>query len=545
MTTRATTPQETACDVLVIGGGLVGLAAGAFLAQHGVDVTVVERHPSTSLHPKARLVTVRSMELYSSLGIDDEIRTAGEPNGGFAVAADLSAEHDQWVPPADDESAAAHLSPFTPYSCDQQRIEPILRTRAEELGARVLFGTQASDISEGEHEVSARLDRNGTVSTLRARYLLAADGARSTIRRNLGIGLDGEPVPGTAVSALFSADLSPALHGRVVDALMARNAEAFLFARGNESERQWQLGTHQRPEWSNGTDLSTQLASIIRAATGLPELDPHIDSVLTWSTGAYVAQRLSAGRIFLLGDAAHQMPPYGGFGGNTGVQDAHNLAWKLAAVCRGEADSRLLDSYEIERGPLVRLIVEQALLRSRKTPGQPAPPEQIDSATLSLGSAYPPISDTAAKADSAIDALTSAVEDPRDPSGRPGTRAPHIALSTSSRSTLGILDPVRFTFIADDRSPTAAALSERPPAALAIRTVAPGSAAAEHRQVWDRIYSGSDCDGVLVRPDHVIAWRAPKGLADPVSAVSSALATALGHGPQWRKPHDQASGRVT
>ena len=367
------------------------------------------------------------------------------------------------------------------------------------------------------------------MSTIRARYLVAADGARSPIRRQLGIDLDGEPVPGTAVSALFTADLSPALNGRHVDALMALNAEAFLFARGNERERQWQLGTYERPEGSTGTDLTTHLAPIIRTATGLPELDPQIDSVRTWSTGAYVAQRLSAGRIFLVGDAAHQMPPYGGLGGNTGVQDAHNLAWKLASVCRGEADSRLLDSYEVERVPLVRLIVEQALLRSRKTPGQAAPAEQIDSTTLSLGFAYPPISDAGAPA---VESPHSAVEDPHNPSGRPGTRAPHIALSGTASSTLRLLDPVRFTFIADRRSRTAAALRQQQPATLAVHTVDTTSVAAEHRQVWDQIYSGSACDGVLIRPDHVIAWRAPKHLPDPASAVNGALAAFLGHGPQ-------------
>ena len=529
MTAPIAPPNDTACDVLVIGGGLVGLAAGAFLAQQGLDVTVVERHPTTSLHPKARLVTVRSMELYAGLGVADEIRAAGEPNGGFAVATDLSAEHDQWVPPAGDESTATQLSPFTPYSCDQQRIEPILRARAEELGASVLFGTQASEIREDEHEVSAQLDRDGAMSTIRARYLVAADGARSPIRRQLGIDLDGEPVPGTAVSALFTANLSPALNGRHVDALMALNAEAFLFARGNERERQWQLGTYERPEWSTGTDLTTHLAPIIRTATGLPELDPQIDSVRTWSTGAYVAHRLSAGRIFLVGDAAHQMPPYGGLGGNTGAQDAHNLAWKLASVCRGEADSRLLDSYEVERVPLVRLIVEQALLRSRKTPGQAAPAEQIDSTTLSLGFAYPPISGPGAPA---VESPHSAVEDPHNPSGRPGTRAPHIALSGTASSTLRLLDPVRFTFIADRRSRTAAALRQQQPATLAVHTVDTTSVAAEHQQVWDQIYSGSACDGVLIRPDHVIAWRAPKHLPDPASAVNGALAASLGHGPQ-------------
>lgn len=544
--------REDSCDVLVVGGGLVGLAAAAFLAQQGLDITLVERHPSTSRHPKARLVNVRSMELYSSLGVDDEILASGEPNGGFAVADSLADSHVEWIPPAENAAAEVRLSAVGAYSCDQQKIEPILRDRAKTLGARLHFGTTANDIRQADSGVEASLHCDGRTSRIRARFLVAADGAESPIRKQLGIAMLGERVPGTAVSALFRADLSPALHGRHVDALMARRAEAFLFARGNERERLWQLGTHLRSEWvgyAGPLELEAHLLPVIREATGLPDLAPEIDSVLLWTAGAYVAQRLSRGRIFLVGDAAHLMPPYGGFGGNTGVQDAHNLAWKIAAVCRGEAGNELLETYEAERRPLVRLIVDQALLRSRKAPGRCAPPDQIDSNTLTLGFAYRRPSeegdDTDRSATTGQCASSAVVEDPTVPSGRPGTRLPHVGFRGSQQSTLELLDPVRFTFIADRGSRTAAALDDHPGTGIAVHTVDPDAVEAQHRTVWDRIYSGSDCDGILVRPDHVVSWRAPKDLADPVSAVSSALATALGRGPQRHKTHDQSSDRVT
>ena len=544
--------REGCCDTLIVGGGLVGLAAAAFLAQQGLDVILVERHPSTSLHPKARLVNVRSMELYRSLGIEDEIRTAGEPSGEFTVADSLADSHVEWIPPAENAAAEARLSHVGAYSCDQQMIEPILRDRATGLGALLHFGTTATDIRQDDSGVAATLYRDGRPSSIRARFLVAADGAVSPIRKQLGIAMLGEGVPGTAVSALFRADLSPALRGRHVDALMARNAEVFLFARGNERERLWQLGTHLRPEWgidAGPQELEAHLLPVIRETTGLPDLTPEIDSVLLWTAGAYVAQRLSQGRIFLVGDAAHLMPPYGGFGGNTGVQDAHNLAWKIAAVCRGEAGGELLETYAAERRPLVRLIVDQALLRSRKSPGQSAPPDQIDADTLTLGFAYRGLSAESNEADRSATtgdrSASTAVEDPAAPSGRPGTRLPHIGLCGSQQSTLELLDPLRFTFIADRDSRTAAALDDRPGTGIAVRTVDPRTIDPQHRWVWDRIYSGSDCDGILVRPDHVIAWRAPKDLADPVSAVSSALATASGRGPQWHQTHDQPSDRVT
>ncbi|MEV0210794.1 FAD-dependent oxidoreductase [Streptomyces sp. NPDC050788] len=515
--------SEQDFDVLVVGGGLVGLAAGAFLAQQGVDVTVAERHRETSRHPKARLVNVRSMELYRALGVDDEIRAAGEPSAGFVVADNLAGPHESWIAPPEEAVSEEGLSPVVPFSCDQQRIEPILRKRAVALGARVLFDTEVGDIAQHSDGITARLRRPDGERTVRARFLVASDGARGGIRDSLGIGLVGEAVPGTAVSALFRADLEPALHGRWVDALLARDAGAFLFARGDKADRTWQLGTHLRAGWptDDPDSLAPHIVPVIRAATGLPDLTPEIESVQTWTTGAYTAERFRHERIFLAGDAAHQMPPYGGFGGNTGVQDAHNLAWKLAAVCRGDASEALLDTYDTERAPLAALTVAQALLRSRKTPGQPAPAEQLDATTLALGFRY-----QLAHAQAPDGATT--VEDPAAPSGRPGTRAPHIALHRGPASnTLDLLDPTAFTFVADTTSHTAAALNHNPILGLRVRTVDTTGIEARHRQRWEHVYGGPHCDGVLVRPDHVIIWRAPKSERDPHTCVHEAIRHAL------------------
>jgi 2-polyprenyl-6-methoxyphenol hydroxylase-like FAD-dependent oxidoreductase len=460
------------------------------------------------------------MELYRALGIDEEIRAAGEPSAGFAVADSLAGPHESWVAPPEEAVSGEGLSPVAPYSCDQQRIEPILRKRAAALGARVLFGTEVTDIRQHNDGVTARLQRPDGEQVIRARFLIAADGARSRIRSSLGIGLEGEAVPGTAVSALFRADLEPALRGRWVDALMARDAGAFLFARGDKGDRTWQLGTHLRADWAadDPEGLARHLVPVIRAATGLPGLSAELESVLTWTTGAYTAERLRHGRIFLAGDAAHQMPPYGGFGGNTGVQDAHNLAWKLAAACRGDASDALLDTYHTERASLVALTVAQALLRSRKTPGRPAPAEQLDATALALGFRYRVSGSTAP--DGAV-----LVEDPAAPSGRPGTRAAHVALhADAAASTLDLLDPTAFTFVAGTTSRTATALDHNPVPGIRVRTVDTAGIEARHLQRWENVYGGPGCDGVLVRPDQVIAWRAPKNqvhLDTPCSRPSS------------------------
>jgi 2-polyprenyl-6-methoxyphenol hydroxylase-like FAD-dependent oxidoreductase len=469
-------------DVLVVGGGLTGLAAAAFLARHGVRVLLAERHPGTSTHPKARLVNVRSMELYRALGVEGAVRAAGEPNAGFVLADTLASEHEAWIPPPPDEAPGGDLSPCRPYSCDQDRIEPILRARAVELGADVGFATTATAVVDRGDRVTATLDGAGA-ATVHARYAIAADGAHSPLRDRLGIGRHGEPVPGTAVSVLFRADLGPALRGRRVDALLARAAEAFLFARGNPAERRWQLGTYLRPGW-DPRRIDAYVRDVIRAAAGLPDLDPFVEGVQTWTSGAYVADRFRSGRVFLVGDAAHVMPPYGGFGGNTGVQDAHNLTWKLAAVCGGDAPDALLDTYESERAPIAELTVGQALLRSRKTPGQPPPPDQIDATTLVLGFRYPQGHGSRARL----------VEDPAYPSGRPGTRAPHVELA-DGRSMLDLFDPTAFTAVHD---PAAGG----PARAHRVREVGREQVARRHRKRWAAVYGGRT---VIVRPDGVIA----------------------------------------
>ncbi|GAB3616411.1 FAD-dependent oxidoreductase [Okibacterium endophyticum] len=503
--------HEERYDVVVIGAGLVGLAATAFLSQQGLRVVTLERHRSTSTHPKARLVTVRSMELYRSLGIEEEVRAAGEANSGFSVVDTLAGDLETWIAPPEDEVAAVGLSPTMPYSCDQHRLEPILLRRAIALGATVRFGVSAALQHVDDEGVVVELDASGETSEVRARYLVAADGSRSGVREQLGIRLHGEPVEGESVSAVFRADLDPALRGREINAVMCRTAGAFLFARGNREDRGWQVGTYLRPGWADLDDegLKLKLVDVIREATGLADLNPVIEDVATWSTGAYVADRLRSGPVFLVGDAAHIMPPYGGFGGNTGVQDAHNLAWRITARCRGAAPENILDGYERERLPLIELTVAQALLRSRKKPGQAPPADEIDAQRLVLGFRYP-LGGGASPHD--------LVEDPAEPSGGPGTRAPHVLLA-DGRSTLDLVDPTRFTLIgpgANGLPPVHTDLTAAP-----VRTIPVSEDAVDsrHRERWRATYAAPGRSGLLVRPDGVVAAQVPAG--EPPSVIDA------------------------
>lgn len=512
------------CDVLVVGAGLVGLTASMFLAHQGLEVCLVERHASISEHPRARGVHVRTMELYRAAGIEDAVRAAADTNLGIAVGDTLAGEYEA-VRNMTDPSEQAVLSPTTMSACDQHRIEPVLRARSTELGAGLFYGCTAVHIEQDDSGVTVDVVHvaeagSAPPSSIRARYLVAADGANSPIRTHLGIGRHGEPVPGTGLSVLFEADLEPALRGRRIGALASPATGAILLTHGNERNRKW-FGAIPRTELDEvgRNDLTGEVASMIRSVVGQPDLDVKVCSALTWTTGGYIADRYRDGRIFLVGDAAHLMPPYGGLGGTTGVADAHNLAWKLAAVCRGEAGDALLDTYESERRPLAEFTVKQvlgvgangfeALLRQRM---------DFNPRTVSLGFRYSASGATSFDPDSPI-------EDPAKPSGEPGTRAPHVPLHGAVSSTLDLLEPKSFTLLAPETSVYSSALSARPVPGVALRTVRRDELA--DTTTWDHVFPAASSAGLLVRPDGVICWRAAPNPHDEWLAVDHARKEAL------------------
>jgi putative polyketide hydroxylase len=504
---------------------MVGLAAAMFLAQQGARVWLVERHTSTSTHPKARGVSARTMELYRAAGIEDAIRAAGEDNFAFVIGDSLAGEYEQALHPQ--AGPGDRLSPTSPYSCDQNRIEPILRRRATELGAQLFFGCTTLGIEQDDSAVTAHVvwqpnsaveaESASSPSRITARYLVAADGAKGTIRTGLGIGRHGKPVPGTGLSVLFDADLDPALRGRRIGALIVPDAGALMFLRGKARNYNW-FGVTPRADLDSvdPDTLSTEVIRRIRSFVGLSELEVTLRGVMTWTTGAYVADRYRVGRVFLAGDAAHLMPPYGGFGGNTGIADAHNLAWKLAAVCSGEAADALLDSYEFERQPIAEYTVKNVMARGFGRLGVQR--NQFDPNAVTLGFRYP--SEAAPDFDP-----EHPVEDPAQPSGKPGTRAPHIRLSGTVSSTLDLLDPLAFTLLTPDTSCYASALRAQPVRGVALREVRRQRISDKAR--WDMTFPDPATSALLIRPDGVIGWRSDTNHPDPRRAVQDAQARGL------------------
>lgn len=516
----AQAPSRTSrVSVLVVGGSLSGLSSALFLAAQGVDCLLVEQHPGTSVHPRARLVTARSMELFRSVGLEEPVRKAGDPGPiGFVVADTLADEHYQ--PTGDHQDETLAISPTGMRLCDQQLLEPLLVDRAVELGADIRFGTRLVSFEQDADRVTATLRHRdtGETWTVECDYLLAADGIRSPVRRQLGIDRHGPGAMGRSVSAIFDADLSPVLRGRRAMAVIVKRAGAFLFARGNRDSRRWQIGF----PYDGTTDDSPQalherVRHLVRVAAGMPGLEVDVHSAMAWESAALVADRFRSGRVFLVGDAAHAMPPTGGFGGNTGVQDAHNLAWKLAAVLRGAAKEALLDSYDAERRPVADFTVHQTLARL----GQTA--QAADRATVQLGYTYPVAAhDPASRPDIA--------EDPFHPTARPGTRAPHVTLRRDG-TTISVLDlfgPGFTLLTGPDGGDWIRAADAIPEAGTgmslaAYRVGADDSLHCPEGDFLKKYRMGSQ-SAVLVRPDGFIGWRAEAAGPDTAARLDDALA---------------------
>jgi 2-polyprenyl-6-methoxyphenol hydroxylase-like FAD-dependent oxidoreductase len=333
-------------DVLIVGAGPSGLALGIDLARHGVDALVVERADGLFPGSRGKGIQPRTMEVFDDLGVLDAIRAAGGtyPVGMIWQDGQRRGEHRMFDP-----AEATEDSPYNePWMVPQWRTQEILRARLEELGGKVAFGREVTGVAQDEHGVTARFASGGD---LRARYVVAADGGRSTVRRALGIGMTGETV-----------DPSPTLVADVRLTGLDRD-NWHIFPPSGEGDGFLAIcplaGTEDFQvvaRFPEGTSVDLSLDGVRKVVAAHSHLAPEDVTEVRWASGfrprAALADRFRDGRVFLAGDAAHVHSPAGGQGLNTSVQDAYNLGWKLAAVLRDGVDAALLDTYEEERRPI-------------------------------------------------------------------------------------------------------------------------------------------------------------------------------------------------
>jgi putative polyketide hydroxylase len=343
--------------VVIAGAGPAGLAAAISLARLGVETMLVERRAELSSLPRATVVSLRSMELVRSWGIEDAVLAGGvdvEWTGWQSETLATVAEGSVWPVGIPSREQAAVLSPTAPACVPQDHLEPVLLEHLRSLpGACVNLHTEVvgvEPLAQGV-EVALRDTATGELRTVRARYLVAADGAHSRIRTALGIAMRGPEGLGHAVTAIFHAPLWDVVGDHRYGIYSVRRPEGgSTFLPAGPGDR-WYYGTWVDPD---DVDAYTpeRFARRIRAGAGLADLDVSIERTGAFSFAAQLADRFRAGDVFLAGDAAHRVTPRGGTGMNTAIASGHDLGWKLAWVLRGWAGPELLDTYEEERRPI-------------------------------------------------------------------------------------------------------------------------------------------------------------------------------------------------
>ncbi len=507
--------------VLIVGAGPTGLSTSILLSRYGIPSLLVERHTSTSIYPRATGISTRSMELLRQWGLDQRVRAAGfELADPFAPVLPTLAQHEVARIPLGFPSAqeAVAVSPVTPWACPQDALEPILLEYASSFpGTQIVFGKELTKFEQDDEGISAMLiDRTtGNAHLVRTRYLVAADGAHSSVRQQLGIALEGPDHLADFLSILFRADLKRLIAGRIHGLYFIQHPQASGVLVPTSTDGRWVFGMQWHPEHGERVEDydSERRINLVRTAVGLPDLDVELLGVQAFTFAAQVAQHYRKGRVFLAGDAAHRMTPSGGMGMNTGIHDAHNLAWKLAAVIKGWAEPSLLETYESERRPVGLRNAKRS--DTRRSVGRQQGEARVDEEQevswsdleIDLGYSY---ESTAIIAEYSSVGSNASINPGF--TCQPGRRAPHIWLERDGQriSTLDLYDQT-LTLLTGSRGAAwreaARMVTEASGVPLSVYTIGQEGDFQDIDSRWRDAYGIHEDGAILIRPDGFVAWR--------------------------------------
>ncbi|MEU3624251.1 FAD-binding monooxygenase [Amycolatopsis coloradensis] len=518
-------------EVVVAGAGPVGLSTALFLADRGVRVLVVDKRDPLDGPPRAS-TTVRTLELFRSIGLGPALDRVGWdgplPMRSMFKASAVGAVLHQAAPPPDYAERLDTCSPVdSRRAMTQYELQRLALTELERRGGQVRFGAELVEFTGDAEVVCARVTEAGTGREYEvvASYLVGADGARSRVRELLGVDMPDREVDARLNTAFFRADLRSLLPESATHVCFIRNEQVYctLFAKSAGGDR-WSSHIMDYPgKLAELAQLpAQQTLRLLHAAIGDDTVPIDLIECNAWEAAIGIAAALRRGRVFLVGDAAHVQSSAGGLGMNTGIQDGHNLAWKLAAVLRGQAGETLLDSYEPER----RAAAEASLAPSRRLlRGYQA---QQDTNQLYVQAAADYLRGMMLYRYDSDAVLTddAASPDILDNQATPGCRLPHRWLTDGNRrlSTLDLVG-AQWTLLTGPNGTGWLTASTND---LQVRQIT--AAMVEGDPAAFTEMAGTEPDGaLLVRPDGFVAWRSRSLPTDPNDTIRSAMHTLLGH----------------
>jgi 2,4-dichlorophenol 6-monooxygenase len=579
--------------VLIVGGGGAGLTASMLLAGLGVGHLLVSARPHTSDLPKAHVLNQRAMEVLEDAGVAGAIAQRSTPAAQMAATAYYAgfagpdpdygrrlARLESWGAGGADQQWSA-ASPWRQLNLPQIRLEPLLKARAEELSpGRIRFGHELIGLEQDSEGVLATIrdHATGRSYTVGCQYLLGADGGRR-VAGLTGVQYEGLGVVTQTATLHVSADFSPwakdpdvlirwifSPQAGVLVVLVPMGPDRW----GPESE-EWVIHLNY-PADDPRAQSDAQVETDAREALGLPDAPMKIQKITRWSVEAVLASAFQAGRVFLLGDAAHRHPPTGGLGLTSAIHDAQNLCWKLALVLGGHASPVLLDSYEAERRPADERNCQRSLenainhfavgaalgLSPDNTPeqnlaqlgrmwsGRPedaghrsavlramrAQSMEFSELNVEYGYCY---QSAAVVPDGSAPPVPADAVRVYQPGTRPGAPLPHAWIDDEDghrRPVKDLVAPGRFLLIAgeDGQAWCEAAQQLAADSGLPLDAVRIGHLDGDlydPRCTWLRHRQIGRDGAILVRPDRFIAWRHRTGTSDPRAALGDALSQIL------------------
>ncbi|RIK09272.1 MAG: phenol 2-monooxygenase [Acidobacteria bacterium] len=570
-------------DVVVVGSGPAGASAALFLSTLGIDNIMITKYRWTADTPRAHITNQRTMEIFRDVGIEQQVLAEASPHdimGDTVFCTALAGEELgrilSWGTHPAREADYVLASPSLNCDIPQTHLEPILVKNATVRGTQTRFSTEYLSHSEDADGVTVRvLDRlDGREFDIRARYLIGADGARSTIANALRLPFEGRMDIAGSMNITFRADLTDLVAHRPSVLYWVVQPGSDVGGIGAGLVRMVRPWNEWLAVWGYDIELPApemnddRAREIVRTMIGRDDIDVEITGYSLWGNNEMYATHMQTRRVFIAGDAAHRHPPSNGLGSNTSIQDSYNLAWKIAAVLEGRAGPGLLETYSVERVPVAEQIVKRANKSSREfvgifealgttrattvehmqaelaelradTPEGAAKRQALAAAMelknyefnalgVELGQNYAG-SPAVVEDGSAPPVPTRDPELHYEPHTYPGVRLPHcwVGDSTSRMSTHDLAQYTQFTLLTGKTgrawAGAAAKVSEELGVDVVPIVIGAGELVQDLYFDWGRLREVAEDGAVLVRPDTHIGWRAHRMTDDPVSALRDAM----------------------